>query len=74
MLWTALDKSLERLDDAEVSATPAQKLLSSTPRPETAPGIEQFKVQTHFYFLLLCNNALIKPRSFHDTLDGQTNR
>lgn len=35
MLWTALDKSLERLDDAEVSATPAQKLLSSTPRPET---------------------------------------
>ncbi|CAK9038836.1 unnamed protein product [Durusdinium trenchii] len=31
MLWTALDKSLERLDDAEVSATPAQKLLSSTP-------------------------------------------
>jgi len=28
-LWDALDRTLERLDDPEMSATPAQKLLSS---------------------------------------------
>eukprot|EP00931_Biecheleriopsis_adriatica_P032558 TRINITY_DN18993_c0_g2_i1.p1 TRINITY_DN18993_c0_g2~~TRINITY_DN18993_c0_g2_i1.p1 ORF type:complete len:2013 (+),score=532.86 TRINITY_DN18993_c0_g2_i1:809-6040(+) len=34
MLWGALDRTLERLDDTEVTATPAQRLLSS------APGLE----------------------------------
>ncbi|CAE8676293.1 unnamed protein product [Polarella glacialis] len=32
-LWGALDRTLERLDDAEVTATPAQRLLASGSAP-----------------------------------------
>eukprot|EP00930_Biecheleria_cincta_P038210 TRINITY_DN26257_c0_g1_i1.p1 TRINITY_DN26257_c0_g1~~TRINITY_DN26257_c0_g1_i1.p1 ORF type:complete len:2387 (-),score=590.65 TRINITY_DN26257_c0_g1_i1:69-7061(-) len=40
MLWGALDRTLERLDDTEVTATPAQRLLSSGMAPSLLRGEE----------------------------------
>ena len=36
MLWDALDRTLERLDDPEMAATPAQRLLSAAPEAESS--------------------------------------
>ena len=36
MLWDALDRTLERLDDPEMAATPAQRLLSSGPEADAS--------------------------------------